>query len=137
MNFIDKINNMSRQVIDSAIIVNAKGERVGTVTVRYTSATYGWNNETGVMFFSGLDSNLPELNYGTTIKGSTYDRSPLFELLSSVGAKVYGFQGVRFYSYKHKQGSKSKNNQDVNSMSNCHEFQSFTINRKHYKIYWV
>ena len=134
--FSDKLNTMSKQVVDSAVIVDGKGNKVGSISVRYTDAQIGWNNETCVLLYTGL-TGIKGLDYGNSIKGDCYDQGSVFKLLTSVGARVYGHRGKRFYSYEHKEGSKCKDSQNVDSISSCNEFQAFTINRKKFKILWV
>ena len=142
--FLDCTQDVSRQTFDMAIILDNKGKKVGKIIVRYTNAQIGYNNQTAIIFHgmpvlneSGQYTGQYDLDAGKTIKGCSYDKDSVFELLASIGAKVYGWNGLQFYSYEHKAGAKAESSQNVNSISRCTEFLSFKIKNNKFRIEWV
>ena len=129
LHFMEKVNSMTRQAIDTAVIVDAKGQRRGKIIVRYTDSQIGWNNETGIIFHYGKSN----LDFGKTVKGGAYDRSAVYALLSSIGAKVYGWRGLQYHTYSDKP-TKGHNLQNVSGVSQCTDFTSFKIGNKTFKI---
>ncbi len=128
----EHFNNISRQTFDAAIITNSKGKKVGKILVRYTNAQIGWNNETGIYFYGHGDNRL---EFSSTIKGNTYTNDSVYVLLKNIGAKVYGFNDVRFYSYGEE--PKTENRQSVDSISRCTEFLSFKLGNSKFNILWI
>ena len=130
--FLDHTQNVSKQCFDTAVITDSKGKKVGKIIIRYTNSQIGYNNQTGILFYAGEGR---ALDFGTTVKGSTYNKDGVFTLLSSIGAKVYGFNDLQFYDYNNK--LTGDNTQSVDSISRCTEFLKFKIGNSVYNILWV
>ena len=131
MNFIDKYSKLSRQCFDTAVITNSKGDRVGKIIVRYTDSHIGYNNETGIMFHGAGVT----LDFSNTVKGNSYDKSSVYEMLAGAGCRVYGYGGLEFTDDRGKMNN--DNTQRVESISRCDEFTSFKKGNAVFRILWV
>ena len=126
--FIDKVSNMASQVLDTAVITDSTGKVVGKVVVRYTNAQIGWNNETGIVFHAGGKS----LDFSVTEKHDSHNNCEgVFNLLSSIGGKVYDYRGEQFAD-NHK-----LNLRQVGSLSSVKDFTSFKLGNSKFNILWV
>ncbi len=126
--FIDKLNTVSKQTFDTAVIVDAKGKPAGKIVIRYTDAQIGYNNETGVLLY-GYD-----LDFSTTRKGNTYSKMNAYHMLREIGARVYDFGGHEFIGYQDKAGPNTRN---YDSTSNVKDIDSFKIGNRKFSVLWV
>ena len=94
MHFLDKVNRFTKQITDTAVIVDSKGEPCGKIIVRYTRGQFGTNSETGVIFHD----NRVALDCNETAKRGPGDLSGVFDLLSGIGARVYDYSGEQFHT---------------------------------------
>jgi len=124
MNILDKFGTVSNQCFDAGVIVNAQGKQCGRVLVRYTKGQYGYNNESHVHLFGDVRPD--------TVKGSVYNKSGVFDILTAMGAKCYGYDGRLFVECE-----AGDNQQTIDSISSFNELTAFKIGRKQYKILWV
>jgi hypothetical protein len=82
--FTDKVHSMGKHVVKSAVIIDSKCKRVGTIKIRLTDAQIGWNSETGILF-KGLD-------YSKTVKTSCYDKlGGMSKLITSQNCELLGY----------------------------------------------
>lgn len=136
--FIDHLNTVKKQTFDMAVITNSKGQKVGKIIIRYTDSQIGYNNETGIIFQTrGDDPN--HLDFSNTIKNGSYNVcNGVYELLTGIGAKLYGRNGVKFHGYMTKFSKPvPENGQNVDSMSQPTEFEYFKIGNRRFNILWV
>lgn len=119
MNFSDKINTVQNQCTDKAIITDSKGKAVGKIIVRYTDSHIGYNNETGILFDEfGLD-------FGTTQKGSTYDKKEVAKILLHAGLQPLTW------------GKEKITKRSASSLNNCTEVCFIKKGNRLFNILWV
>ena len=124
--FLDRINTLSKQTVDSAIITTASGTPVGKIHIRYTEGQYGYNHEVGMLINGVTD-------FGTTQKGNAYDRAALFKLIKAIGGKAFDYSGNRLDDYSERKS----NLQNIDSTSSLTELRSFKIGKRKFNILWA
>ena len=134
--FQDHLAHVSSQTLNTAVIVDSKGEQRGSVIVRYTKSTDGYNNETGVCFYYGDY----QLDYTKTIKGSRWMTGGLYELLSEhKGIKILDWHKREFYTFNNK----PKNRKEaavmtgIDGISQPSEMRYIKIGNAVFSILWV
>lgn len=136
-NFIDHTEQVKKQTFDMAVITDASGRKVGKIVIRYTPAVVGANTETGILFNAGADES-QWLNFGKTEKNDATNTSfGVYNLLSSIGAKVYGHNMRRFYTYADKPKPMPREAQNIDSLSRPTEIQCFKLGNRRFNILWV
>ena len=123
-----KYGRVMTQGFNSAVITNAKGKKVGTVIVRYTKCgTGGYNSETQLITRDKGDL------HNMTKKGWAYDRAPLFNLLTSIGAKCFNHQGDQYHDRTQQAGE----GVSIHGVSRASELTAFKIGNRKYNVLWV
>ena len=113
---------------NSAVITNTHGHKVGSVIVRYTKTKYcGYNSETQLITRNGNDF------HNITEKGASYNRSPLFYLLTSIGAKCFNHQGDQYHGDPQQTGS----GVSIHGVSRASDLTAFKIGNRKYNVLWV
>lgn len=129
MSIWDKFGTVSKQAYNAAVIVDSKGEKVGSILVRYTdSLNGGYNSQTSILFYKdGITIGINDDR-----KGHSYDRSDVFYILSEKGAACFHRNGLKINTdYNDKESF------TADGMSNVSELSKFKLNRKTYSIHWV
>ena len=126
--FFDKLNSMTKQSFSAAAIVDAKGNHVGRVLIRFTDSYIGWNHEAGVIFHA---ENVA-LNMNSTRKGNTYSTpGTLYYLFRDAGVKCYDRRDQQIGDYDNKTAV------NYDSLSRFDDIASVKISRKIYKLLWI
>ena len=123
----NKYRRLMKHGFNSAVIVDSKGDQRGTVIIRYTDATYGHNSETQ------LSLSLPPEHHNASKKSDSYDRSPLFYMLTELGAKCYNHQGDQYNDRPQQTGDGIS----IHGVSRESDLVSFKIGNKKYRVLWV
>lgn len=117
-----------KQGFDSAVIVDSKGIKRGSIIVRYTDGTYRYNTETSVLFYH----NEITINCDDDLKGDTYNKDSLFKILAGKGARCFDYSGEEFFD-----DHKIQEGRQISGISMMCEVESFKLKNRIYKILWV
>lgn len=131
-NLLEKLDKVSNQTFDAAIIIDSKGQPLGKVLVRYTTGSGGYSNETGVL----LNHKRIHLDFNKSMKGDWYEKASLYHLLAEVGCKVLDHSKREFY-YGAISDAKKDTMRNVNSMSTCTDFKYIKKGNTIFTINWI
>lgn len=116
---MDNYQQCKKQCFDTAFIVDSKGNKVGKIIIRYTKSGYGYNNETGVLFYdAGLD-------FSNTEKGGVYNNMGVVKLLIESGVRCFDASGEQITLVNCQQYSRPT------------QLNSLKIGGKKYRVWWV
>jgi len=134
--FIDKINTISNQCVDSAIIFDSRNKRVGTIYVRYTKGTNGTNVEVGVLF-TYKDTCI---DFSKSKKGTCYDSTGAFHVFDEHNIKCFDCSNVQILSYAEYYKQRGKGNTNISlceSYSTNKAIEKIKLSHSTFKVIWV
>ena len=123
----NKYRRTMKHGFNSAVIVDSKGNRAGTIIIRYTDSEWGQNAEVQLSLSHARE------HHNMSKKGDSYDRSSVFDLLTRLGAKCYNHQGDQYHGRPQQTGS----GVSIHGISQESNLTSFKIGNKKFRILWV
>ena len=130
MSVHEKMGNVMLQGFKTAAITNKGGHQVGSIVIRYTKATIGYNSETNV----SLHTPFLTLQHDYSVKKNAYDKTAVYDILTKNMATCYDANGNQFVHGEEIEDRETKN---IKSISWISQLTCFTLRGQTYNILWV
>ena len=130
MSVHEKMGNVMLQGFKTAAITNKEGYQVGSIVIRYTKGTIGYNSETNV----SLHTPFLTLQHDYSVKKNAYDRTSVYEILTKNMATCYDANDNQFVDHDKLD---SHNNRNINAISWISQITYFVLRGQTYNILWV